>query len=126
FMVMAGAMGFIIIYNMGCLSLSEKMYQFATLKVLGFRFGKIRNIFVQQNIWLSLVGILLGLPAGFAFTDMIFRYSIGDQYDFFATIMPDKYIISAAYMLLVVFLTDLVLGRGIRRIDMVSALKANE
>lgn len=34
--VVSVILGFVIIYNLGILSYSEKGYQFATLKVLGF------------------------------------------------------------------------------------------
>ena len=39
-------LGGIIIYNLGILSFTEKQYQFATLKVLGFKDKKIKNIFI--------------------------------------------------------------------------------
>ncbi len=45
-------LGVIIIYNMGILSYSEKQYQFATLKVLGFTDKKIKHVFIEQNIWM--------------------------------------------------------------------------
>mgnify|MGYP000529710690 CR=1 FL=1 len=38
---------------------------FSTLKVLGFKDTQIQKILVQQNIWLSMIGILLGLPVGY-------------------------------------------------------------
>lgn len=126
FVALAGLLGFIIVYNMGILSMNEKMYQFATLKVLGFRNRKIRRIYRLQNIWIAAVGIVLGMPAGYYFTDYIFKYSIGDNYDFFATVDVSTYLIAAGFMILVTLFTNLVLGRKIRKIDMVSALKANE
>ena len=47
-------LGGVIIYDMGVLSYSEKKYQFATLKVLGFKNKKIRDIFIEQNIWTTI------------------------------------------------------------------------
>ena len=35
--VVSAILGFVIIYNLGILSFTEKQYQFATLKVLGFK-----------------------------------------------------------------------------------------
>lgn len=49
-----------------------KQYQFATLKVLGFKDKQIKNIFVKQNLWLTVVGIVFGLPLGFLMLDYIF------------------------------------------------------
>ena len=40
-------LGVIIIYNMGILSYSEKQYQFATLKVLGFTDKEIKHVFIE-------------------------------------------------------------------------------
>lgn len=62
--VVSAVLGFVIIYNLGILSFKEKQYQFATLKVLGFKDKQIKNIFVKQNLWLTVVGIILGLPVG--------------------------------------------------------------
>lgn len=126
FIGIAAFLGFIIIYNMGILSLSEKMYQFATLKVLGFRNSRLSRVYMEQNIWLTVIGIALGLPGGFLMTDLMFRYAIGDNYDFFANINLRSYLIASAGTLLIMLFTGAVLTRHLRRIDMVSSLKANE
>ena len=63
--VIAILLGSIIIYNLGILSYTEKEYQFATLKVLGFKDKQVENIFIKQNNWIAIVSIILGLPMGF-------------------------------------------------------------
>lgn len=119
-------LGFIIIYNMGILALSEKMYQFATLKVLGFKFRKLALIYTQQNLWLTIVGIILGLPLGYEFTDFMFKYAIGDNYDFFANIDLSAYLIAIIGTLMIMLVTSVVLSRSLKKVDMVASLKANE
>ena len=42
--VVSAILGFVIIYNLGILSFTEKQYQFATLKVLGFKNQQIKKI----------------------------------------------------------------------------------
>ncbi len=126
FIVVAGALGFIIIYNMGLLSMNEKMYQFSTLKVLGFGFQKIMKIYTMQNIWITLCGIAIGLPAGYLFTDFLFVFAIGEEYDFNAHIDPSAYIIASAGTIIVMVITSIVLAQSLRKIDMVASLKANE
>ena len=126
FIAISALLGFIIIYNMGILALSEKMYQFATLKVLGFRFSKLTLIYTQQNLWLTLVGIILGLPLGYEFTDYMFKYAIGDEYDFFANIDVSAYLIATIGTLIIMFITSLALSVNLKKIDMVASLKANE
>jgi putative ABC transport system permease protein len=119
-------LGFIIIYNMGILALTEKMYQFATLKVLGFKFKKLALIYTQQNLWLTIVGIIFGLPLGYEFTDCMFKYAIGDNYDFFANIDLSSYLIAIIGTLIIMLVTSIALSRNLKKIDMVASLKANE
>ncbi|MBR6851490.1 MAG: ABC transporter permease [Lachnospiraceae bacterium] len=126
FIGVAGALGFIIIYNMGLLSMNEKMYQFSTMKVLGFKFLKIVKIYTMQNVWITLAGIVFGLPGGFLFTDYMFRYAIGEDYDFNAYIEPSAYLIALAGTLGVMVFTSIFLAMGLKKIDMVASLKANE
>ena len=84
----------VIIYNLGILSFSEKEYQFATLKVLGFKYKQIKKIFIKQNIWIGIFAILIALPLGNYATDYIFKNAIGDNYDFEAMIRPVTFIFS--------------------------------
>ena len=43
-------LGAVIIYNTSILSYSEKQYQFATLKILGFKDKKIKNIDITSSL----------------------------------------------------------------------------
>ena len=119
-------LGFVIIYNLGILSFSEKQYQFATLKVLGFKNKQISKIFVKQNLWIAVVGIIIGLPLGYLMTDYIFKSALGDNYDFSASIKLISYMYSAIGSFVVAVFVNKVLARKIKTIDMVTSLKGNE
>ena len=124
--VVAAALGMVIIYNLGILSLSEKHYQFATLKVLGFKDKQIKNIFTKQNIWLTIIGVALGLPLGFYMTDFIFRMALSQDYDFGASIKIWSYLYAIIGILVVSVIVNKRLAKKINTIDMVTSLKANE
>jgi len=124
--VFAIGLGAIIIYNMGILSYSEKQYQFATLKVLGFSDKKIRKIFVQQNNWITVLSIIIGLPTGYYMTSWIFKSVIADNYDFSAYINLSTYLIAIIGTILVSTIVSRILSKKVNKIDMVSSLKANE
>ena len=124
--VVSAILGFVIIYNLGILSFTEKQYQFATLKVLGFKDKQIKNIFVKQNLWLTVVGIIFGLPLGFWMLDYIFKSALGDNYDFNAYINLVSYLYATVGSLVVSVVVNKVLSRKVKRIDMVSSLKGNE
>ena len=124
--VFAVGLGAIIIYNMGILSYSEKQYQFATLKVLGFSDKKIKKIFVQQNNWITILSIIIGLPTGYYMTSWIFKSVIADNYDFSAYINLSTYLIAIIGTILVSIIVSRILSKKVNKIDMVSSLKANE
>jgi ABC-type antimicrobial peptide transport system permease subunit len=124
--VISAILAFVIIYNLGILSFSEKEYQFATLMVLGFKYRLIKNIFVKQNIWISIMAILVALPLGNVMTDYIFKNAIGDSYDFSAMIKPITFIMSAVGTFAVAYFVNQILATKIKKIDMVLSLKGNE
>lgn len=124
--VIAVILGTVIIYNLGILSYTEKQYQFATLKVLGFKDKKIQKIFIKQNNIVAVISIILGLPAGFHLTDWLFKTAIEDSYDFGAHINIQTYIIAAIGTFVMSYLVSKLLAKKIKKIDMVTSLKGNE
>lgn len=124
--VVSVILGFVIIYNLGVLSFSEKQYQFATLKVLGFKDKQIKKIFVKQNIWITVIAIIIGLPLGFYMTDYIFKSALGDAYDFSAQIEILSYIYAIVGTFIVSFVVNKMLSKKVKTIDMVTSLKGNE
>ena len=123
---LALVLGAVIIYNMGILSYGEKEYQFATLKVLGFSNNKIRRIFIKQNIWISTVSAIIGIPLGYLVTEYVFRMVKERDYDFCATITIKTYILSFIITVLCSYLVSILIARKIKNIDMVTSLKGNE
>ena len=119
-------LGSIIIYNLGILSYTEKQYQFATLKVLGFKDKQIKNIFVKQKNWIAIISIIIGLPLGYYLTDWLFKTAIEEHYDFGANITLKTYLLSALGTFFVSYIVSKILARKINNIDMVSSLKGNE
>ena len=124
--VIAVILGVVIIYNLGILSYTEKQYQFATLKVLGFKNKQIENIFIKQNNIVTIISIILGLPAGFYLTDWLFKTAIEESYDFGAHINIETYVIAAIGTFLISYLVSKLLAKKIKKIDMVTSLKGNE
>lgn len=125
-MVVSVILAVVIIYNLGILSFSEKQYQFATMKVLGFRSRQIRRIYVMQNLWVCVVAVIIGLPLGEYMTALIYKLAMGDNYDMLVRVEPITYVVGAVGVFAVAYLVNLLLGRKVKTIDMVTSLKANE
>lgn len=124
--VFAVILGVIIIYNMSILSFSEKEYQFATLKVLGFNDKKIKKIFCKQNSIICIISIIIGLPTGYNLTSYLFKACLDDNYDFGVHIEWWTYVLAIIGTYLVSYLVSKFLARRVNSIDMVSSLKSNE
>ena len=118
-------LGVVVLYNLGVLSFVEKTREVATLKVLGFRSSKIRNILQKQNIWLTVIGIVAGLYAGWYMLYVICT-TVSDTLDMFPIIYPLTYLYSVGGTFLVSVTVNFMFSKKVRTIDMVDALKGVE
>lgn len=115
----------VVLYNLGLLSFTEMERELATLKVIGFKSKQIRNILLTQNIWLSIIGIILGIPCGKMLIDEMVT-TMGDTFDMMTIITPKNVMISIIMTLSLSIIVNLMFSKKIKRIDMVSSLKGVE
>ena len=125
-LIIAIILGIVIIYNMGALSFLEQEIQFATMKVIGFPNQKLAKIFTWQNIEITIISCVLGLPLGYLLTDYIYKVSVDDSYDIQTFIPNVIFAISTCVILLLSILVSKVVATKIKKIDMVKALKTDE
>ena len=115
----------IVLYNSGNLSFNEREKEFATLKVLGFKSSAVRRLLSTQNLWLSIIGCIFGLPLGRVPLQAMMD-SNGDAVDLPCYIAPQTYIIAAIFVMTVSVLVSFMFSRRIKKIDMVEVLKGME
>lgn len=123
--IFAVLLGVIVLYNLGILYYTERFREFATLKVLGFKSRRIKTLMIAQNIWLTIIGVLLGLPAGFLLLNYM-TGTLGENLDMRAVVFLTSILICIAGTLFVSLFVNILLARNIKKIDMVSALKSVE
>ena len=125
-MVLAAVLlGVVVLYNLGVLSFVEKTREVATLKVLGFKSAKIRNILQKQNIWLTVIGIAVGLYAGWGMLYVICT-TVSDTLDMFPIIYVPTYLYAIVGTFAVSVAVNFMFSGKVRTIDMVDALKGVE
>lgn len=115
----------LVLYNSGNLSFNERIKEFATLKVMGLQTTQIRNILTIQNIWLTVIGLIIGAPFGKATLEAMMN-SNGEQFDYTIRITPQVYLESALLVLVVSMLVSFFFQKRIKRLDMVEVLKGVE
>lgn len=114
-----------VLYNSGNLSFHERLKEFATLKVLGLQSAQIRSLLTIQNLWLSIIGVILGAPFGKATLNVMMN-SNGEQFDYNIDVTPQCYLISGILVLAVSMLVSFFFAKRIKKLDMVEVLKGME
>ena len=121
----AVVLGLVVLYNLGTMSYTERYRELATLKVVGFRDKQIGKLLISQNIWLTVIGILIGLPAGVGVLAYLLT-ALGSEYEMKMTVGALTYCVSILLTFGVSFLVNFFIARKNRKIDMVEALKGRE
>lgn len=127
YLLVGGALflGIIVLYNLGTMSYTERYREMATLKVIGFRDKKIGRLLSGQNLALSVVGIIIGIPLG-ALTLSYLLKTLASEYEMKMAIGAGSYIFTVILTVGMSLLVSLMVARKNKNIDMVEALKGQE
>ena len=123
--IAAVVLSLVVLYNLGVMSYTERYREMATLKVVGFKDRKIASLLISQNLWLTVLGILIGLPAGIGVLQYLLD-ALASEYEMKLVLGPVTYLVSILLTFLVSLLVGLMVARKNRHIDMVAALKTEE
>ena len=123
--IAAVILGIVVLYNLGVMSYVERSRELATLKVLGFRSKKIGQLLISQNLWLTVIGVILGLPAGLGTLQWMLS-ALASEYEMKLMLGPLTYLVSILLTFGVSLLVGWMVARKNKKIDMVEALKNAE
>ena len=125
-LVCAGALAFIVLYNLTNITITERSREIATLKVLGF-YQKEQNAYVfRENIILTAIAAVAGIPMGIALLNYVMvQIKISSMY-FGCRLNLASYLISIAITFAFTVIVDLALTVKTKRINMAEAMKAIE
>ena len=118
-------LGAVVLYNFGIMSYTERYREMATLKVVGFKDKKIGRLLIDQNMWLSLTGVVIGIPLGILTLDYLLK-ALAGEYEMSLTVSAVAYVISVMLTFGMSLPVSLMVARKNKKIDMVEALKGAE
>ena len=107
------------------MSYVERYRELATLKVLGFRDRAIGKLLITQNIWLTFIGTVLGLPGGVIVLHILLK-ALVSEYELSLSLGWMTYTVSIVLTFGVSFFVGWMVARKNKKIDMVGALKGAE
>ena len=124
--ISAGALAFVVLYNLTNVNITERIREIATLKVLGFYDKEVSSYVFRENNILSVMGAVLGLGAGVALCQFIIQTAEIDEVMFGRNIHPLSFL--WAFLITVAFslIVNLIMRRDLRKISMVESLKSVE
>lgn len=118
-------LGIVVLYNLGVMSYVERYHELATLKVVGFKSKHIGKILISQNIWLTIIGIIIGLPAGVGVLQILL-IMLGNEYELKISLGILTYSVSILLTFTVSILVSLLISRKNKKINMTEALKGTD
>lgn len=115
----------VVLYNLGTMGYAERYNEMATLKVVGFRDGKISALLIGQTMLVTLIGMVLGLPAGVGVLKWLIA-ALASEYEMKLALGPLTYLVSLILTAGVSLTVGLLVARQNKKIDPVAALKSPE
>ncbi len=124
--ISAGALAFVVLYNLSSVNISERRRELATIKVLGFYDKEVYQYINRENTILTIIGILLGLGIGNILTMYIIKTCEIDMLMFNPTIALASYIYAILITAVFAILVNIILYFSLKKIDMIESLKSVE
>lgn len=124
--ISAGALAFVVLYNLTNVNISERMREIATIKVLGFYDNEVSAYVYNENTVLTIIGIILGLIMGYFLHRYIILTGEIDYIMFGRLIRPISFVYSAILTIIFAVLVNFAMYFKLRKIEMVESLKSVE
>ena len=124
--VSAGALAFVVLYNLTNINVAERLREIATIKVLGFYDKEVSAYIFRENVALTLMGTVAGLLGGIWLHRFVITTAEIDTIMFGRTVAPLSYLLSAALTILFAVLVNLAMHFHLKKVDMVESLKSVE
>lgn len=122
----AAALAIAVIYNITATNLKERTREIATLMVLGYKPHETASMIVVENLVITALGCVLGLPLGYGI--LMWLVDVTTSFNVYISGFLSWYVAFGCLGLTFVFslIATLLLNRKMKKISMVEALKSVE
>lgn len=122
--ISAGALAFVVLYNLINVNVSERLREIATIKVLGFYDKEVAEYVYRENLVLAAIGTIFGLALGTILHRFIMITVELDTVMFGRNINIISYFYGAILTMAFALLVNVVMLRKLKNIPMVESLKS--
>ncbi|MCF0115403.1 MAG: FtsX-like permease family protein, partial [Erysipelotrichaceae bacterium] len=124
--IAAGALAFVVLSNLTNVNISERQREIATLKVLGFNHKEVNSYIYRENLLLTFIGSLVGIPLGKLLHRFIILQVEMDYVMFGRNVALLSVLISIGITIGFAFIVNKVMTNKLKSIQMVESLKSVE
>lgn len=122
----AGALAFIVLYNLTNINITERIREIATIKVLGFYAKETADYVFRENIMLTGIGAVIGLLLG-KWLHWFIMYQIRiDMVSFKTYVAPISYVWSFLLTFVFAMFVNALMQLKLEKINMAESLKSIE
>lgn len=116
----------VVVSNISSINFMERKRTLATMKVLGCNRRRMYGLFLKENLLITLLGGILGIPAGAGILKIILDGSETTTTSFPYPSIFLNVIISFICLLIFTVIANITIYRRIKKLDMVESLKSIE
>lgn len=124
--IAAGALAFIVLYNLNNININERRHELATIKVLGFYDNELTAYVYRENIILTILGAIVGIGFGIILHRYVIETVEINRVMFGRNINPASYLYSILLTFLFSAFVNFVMMFKLKKINMVESLKSVE
>jgi len=115
-----------VVYNNARIALSERLWELASLRVLGFTRAEVSSLLLGEMAISIAVALPIGMMLGWGLVELVAGLMKSDQFEFPVVIRARTYAWAAICVVAAGLASALVVRRRVDRLDMVAALKTRE
>lgn len=122
----AALLAAIVLYNLTNINITERIREIATIKVLGFNAGETAMYVFKENLVLSVMGTVFGLPLGKLLLSFVISQIKIDMIWIKTRLEWPSLLISVVMTVCMAFVVDFIFYFKLDKINMAEALKSVE
>lgn len=126
FIIAAMALAIVVLYNLNNINVNERIREIATLKVLGFYDGEVSAYIYRENVFLTLIGIVIGILLGIPLNIAIVGVVDIDTLTFKTDLEPMSFVIAAVVTVIFAVIVNILMHFKLKKVSMVESLKSVE
>lgn len=124
--ISAGALAFVVLYNLTNINITERIREIATLRVLGYHKSECCKYIFRENNILTFVGSLIGIPLGVLLHAYCMAQVKVEMIRFDVQITLLSFVLAVVITMLFALFVNLFMRRKITAVEMASSLKSAE